>query len=384
MNYQDENQGSILQRIADGSLSLSSKTEYQDLITLFPDKADIKRAYADFLSQNGEDQTAYPYYVSAADLYIKDGKTIQAVVATILAWRIIKPTHQEGRTFHAALQANQRGESPLQYFFTHMPYAEFIAVMLRLTRLQLPAGETIISAGDNCDDLFFIVSGDIEEIFQPSPAAKPSASQRLADNDIFGEVFPLNEKRYAQSDVKTLTHAELVKIPKSALIEISAKYPLIEQSLTKLLKDPSGRNQGRTWVSVRRSTRHMTPVKINLEITLASKPEGVLNIEAMSKDISAGGVCVDLGLTHGSLSIGDFAGSGVTSSIELPHVNKSLSIPGTIIWIKKLKEPAGVSMLAGIKFEALRRETHELLNVYCFGIDNEQTLMWSLWETYMS
>ena len=45
---------------------------------------------------------------------------------------------------------------------------------------------------------------------------------------------------------------------------------------------------------------------------------------------------------------------------------------------------AGINIVAGIQFEPLGRDTRDLLNVYCFGIDNEQTLMWSLWDTYMA
>jgi hypothetical protein len=387
LNSQDSRQESIFQRIATGELAISSKKEYADLLTLFPDKADIQRAYADFLTQQGEDETACQYYLSAADLYIKDGKTIQAIVSKILAWRIIKPTHQEGRAFHAALQAGLSGETPLHHFFEGMPYPEFIAIMLRLVRLQLSAGETIIKAGDKSDDIYFIVYGDMEETLPPTRPEDAHASgvpsRLLSDNDIFGEVFPLSETNFSRSDVKTLTHTELVKISKSALIEISRKYPLIEKLLTKAYKDPSGQGQNRSWVSVRRSVRHMAPVKINLKIIFAKQPENILAIDAVSKDISLGGVCIDMGLTHGGMPIKDIIGAKAGVTIDLPNIDKSLSINGTIVWGKKLEEPAGVSILAGIKFDDMDRETNELLNVYCFGIDNEQALMWSLWENTM-
>ena len=387
MNFQDSRQKSIVQRIATGELTLASKKEYADLLTLFPDKADIQRAYADFLTQQGEDETACHYYLSAADSYIKDGKTIQAIVSKILAWRIIKPTHQEGRAFHAALQAGLCGETPLHHFFAGMPYPEFIAIMLRLVRLQFSAGKTVIKAGDKSDDIYFIVYGDMQETLHPDSSKDAHSSgvpsRLLSDNDIFGEIFPLSETNFSRSDVKTLTHAELVKISKSALIEISRKYPLIKKLLAKAYKDPSVRGQNRTWVSVRRSARHMTPVKINLKTAFAKQPENVLTIDAVSKDISLGGVCIDMGLTYGGMAIRDIIGAKAGVTIDLPNVEKSLTINGTMVWGKKLKEPAGVSLLAGIKFDDMDRETRELLNVYCFGIDNEQALMWSLWENTM-
>ena len=377
MNIRNEQQESILGRIAQGTLILSSEKEYRDLLTLFPDKADLQRAYADFLSQNEESNSAYLYYLSAGDLYIQDGKTFQAIVSKILAWRIIKPTHQKGRLFHAALQAALCGESPLQNFFADMPYPEFIATILRLVRLRIPGGETVISAGDACDDLYFIVAGTLEETLSSG------ISQRLSDNDIFGEVFPLGQTHYSRSDVKTLTPVELVKISQSALTELGRKYPRIEKLLTRLYKNPSDRDSTRAWVSVRRSARHMTPVKITLKISRPKQPDYIMNVEAISKDISTGGLCADLGLKYGSLRVEELIGSGAVINIELPYSDRSLSVKGSVIWGKHLEEPGGTSMVAGIKFNSLDREERDLLNVYCFGINDEQTLMWSLWETYI-
>jgi CRP-like cAMP-binding protein len=387
LNIQIEKQGSIFRRLAEGTLTLSSKKEYKNLITLFPDKADLKRAYADFLSQKGETETAYRYYLSAGDLYIQGGKTFQAIVSKILAWRIIKPTHQEGRSFHAALQAVLVSESPLQCFFADMPYPEFIATILRLVRVRIPAGETIIKTGDKCDDLYFIVSGELEETLHPASEANRSASggvsRRLSDNDIFGEVFPLRQINYSRSEVKTLTLAELVKISKSALAGLSKKYPLIEELLTGLYKGASDTDQNRAWASVRRSARHMIPVKITLKITLPKQPDRVMNVEAISKDVSLGGVCVDLGLQYGTLSVKELVGSNAVTEVDLPDSDKCLTVNGSVVWGKHLEESGGTSMAAGIKFKPLDREKRDLLNVYCFGIDNEQALMWSLWETYM-
>ena len=388
MTLQNEKHESILQRIAKGRLSLGSKKEYEDLLTLFPDKADPKRAYADFLILQNENKTAYRYYLAAADLYIKDGKTMQAIVSKILAWRIIKPTHQEGRIFHAALQASLVGETPLQHFFAGMPYAEFITMMLKFTRLQLAAGQKIIRAGNESNALFFIVSGELQETFDAPEAmdrtASKKISQRLFDNDIFGEIFPLDKANICQWNVVTLTPAEVVKISKPDLLEASRKYPLIAKFLTKAYKGPAAAHHQRSWMSIRRSTRHAAPIKIDLTIALTKQAEQTMNLEAMSRDISLGGVCIDLGPAQADLTVADLAGSKAGLSIHLPNSDQSLAVNGTIVWSKKVKDDAGINIVAGIQFEPLGRDTRDLLNVYCFGIDNEQTLMWSLWDTYMA
>jgi hypothetical protein len=387
LDIQNEKQGSILRRLAEGSLTLSSKQEYEELLTLFPDKADVQRGYADFLSQRGEDNSAYDYYLSAGDLYIQDSKTFQAIVSKILAWRIVKPTHQEGRSFHAALQAGLFRESPLQLFFAELPYPEFIAIMLKLVRVRIGAGEIVVNAGDTCDNLYFIVSGILQETLLPTTEADPAdsnrVSQSLSDNDIFGEVFPLSRDIHSRSVVITRTPVELVKLSKSALQELCKQYPLIEELLSGLYKHPDDADQIRTWASVRRSPRHMTPVKITLKINRPNQPDQVMDIEAMSKDISLGGACVDLGLKYGKLPIKELIGSQAVILIALPHSDESLSVTGSLVWCKHLEEPGGTSTIVGIKFKSLGQEQQDLLNVYCFGIDDEQTLMWSLWETYM-
>ena len=387
MSNRSEKQGSILKRIAEGTVTLSSDKEYKDLLTLFPDKADVKRAYADYLSQQEKEETAYDYYLAAGDLYIQDGKTFQAIVSKILAWRIVKPTHQEGRSFHAALQASPVRESPLQIFFAGLPYPEFIAIMLKLVRVRLTAGEIVINTDDPCNDLYFIVSGILQETRLPDSEAAPSSSDTvslsLSDNDIFGDVFPLDQVKPSRSVVITRTSAELVKLSKTALKGLFDHYPLIEKSLNELHKPRDDAAQIRTWASVRRSVRHMTPIKLTLKIIPPKQTDQIVTIEAMSKDISMGGICVDLGLKYGSLSMEKLIGSQVTIDADLPHAGKSLDLNGTVAWAKHLQEPGGTSIAVGIKFGSMDREQQDLLNVYCFGIDNEQALMWSLWENYM-
>lgn len=385
MTYQDEKKGGVLERLAEGGLKLSTHKEYTDLLTLFPDKADLKRSYAEFLFQKKEREAACRNYLQAADLYLKDGKTFQAIVAKILAWRIEKPTHREGRLFHAALQADARSGSPLQDFFNSLPYPEFIAFMLKLVRTKIPAGKHIVKKGGKADALYFIVSGDLEEAAAPpSPGSRKSSrhGRRLSDNDIFGEVFPLDRTNLSSSDVRSLTRAELVKISKPALVEISKNYPLIEKSLGRLHRNPS--EGDRAWASVRRSIRHATPVRIGLSIAHPAKPDETLDVEAVSRDMSLGGACVDLGLEHGNVSADDLTGSEARLTVELPNTPGRLSVTGRVVWSKKIKEPGGIGVIAGIRFDAVDRETQDLMKVYCFGIDNEQALMWSLWESYMS
>ena len=44
-----------------------------------------------------------------------------------------------------------------------MHYAELIAVMLRLVRIQYKSGQKIIGVGDSATEVFFVVSGALAE-----------------------------------------------------------------------------------------------------------------------------------------------------------------------------------------------------------------------------
>ena len=357
MEFQVENKRGILNRLADGSLSLTSEKEYRDLISLFPDKGEISRAYGDFLSEQKKKNDAFQSYTHAARIFLGEGKTFQAIVSKILAWSIFKPTHPEGRAFYSALQSSIKEESPLHYLFTNIAYQELIALMLRLVRTQFDADQTIIRAGQACGDVFFVVSGTLEEnVAQPVNAQQnrlESSTQHLFDNDIFGDVFPLHKKTTSLLDIKTLTPVEVVKINKTALIETCQKYPRLEKLLIKLYKGPPNMEHGRSWSSVRRSTRHDNPVRATVMMTLR-KEDATQGFEGVSRDISLGGACIDLGLKYGSMRTEALYSKSIME-IKLPS-GEGVSIPGRIAWSKKIREPGGTSIIAGIKFEPLSDE----------------------------
>ena len=387
MTFQAENKRGILNRLADGSWRLTSEKEYQDLMSLFPDKGEISRAYGDFLSSCEKKNEAFKSYTHAARVFLAEGKTFQAIVSKILAWRIFKPTHAEGRAFHSALQTSIKEESPLQHLFTNMAYPELIALMLRLVRDRFDTGQTIIHAGQVCGDVFFVVSGTLEEtIVQPVNTREDGpevSTQHIFDNDIFGDVFPLHRETISLSDIKTLTPVETVKIGKAALVETCRKHPRLEQLLIRLYKGPPGREHGRSWPSVRRSARYDNPVRATVMLALRRGEAAPVAFEGVSRDISLGGACIDLGLKYGSMRTEALSGTESIIEIKLPS-GGGVSIPGRIAWSKKIEEPGGVSIIAGIKFEPLPGDTRDFLKVYCFGYENEQSLMWGLYEDYLT
>jgi len=381
-----EEKRSILRRINDRSLALTSDAEFQQLKDLFPDRGEISRAYADFLLEQGDKKKAYHAYTHAADLFLKDDKTFQAIVSTMLAWRIGKPTHGIGRAFHTALQTSIREESPLRHLFGDISYPELLAFMLKLVRMCVDTDKHVTRIGQDCQHVFFVVSGELEEHVDPAVNTQKTGSgpsgQILQDNDIFGDIFPLQAATVSLSDVKTCTPSEVVKISKANLMEICQRYPKLEHRLAKLYKGPPSIDYGRSWSSIRRSTRHENPVRTTVMLSLRKGDQSPVAFEGMSKDISLGGACIDLGLKYGSMRPETFAGIEAVVEINLPS-GVGVSIPGHVTWCKKVNEPAGVSIVAGIRFASLPPDVRDFLKVYCFGYETEQSLMWALWEEYI-
>lgn len=386
MNSQNESRKNIIQRIVEGSLRLSTTEEFEELIEQFEDNADIHREYADFLVQKKETTAAYQAYNKTAELFIQADKALQAIVAKIRAWSIVKPNHEQGRSFHAAIQKTAPGESPLQTFFAEMSYPEFIGIMLRMIRVRYPADQFVVKYGDPGNDIYFIVSGTIEERTHLSAnkrGASPATSIKfLSDNDIFGEAFPLEQFNVSKSDIKTLTAVELVKIKKPILADILNKHKGIEKLLENLYKGPSGDAKGRAWTSVRRSVRHEIPIKINLKIFLADdKTE--LDSVGYTRDISLGGACIEVDRKYWGGKEKKVIDSDAMLHIYLPNVDETLEIMGTVLWVRKDTQADKDLSLIGIQFKTLSDADRDFLNEYCFGSDGEQNLIWDLWETYV-
>jgi hypothetical protein len=386
LNSQNESQKNTIQRIVEGSLRLSTAEEFEELIEQFDDNADIHREYADFLVQKKETDAAYQAYNKTADLFIQANKALQAIVAKIRAWSIVKPNHGQGRAFHAAIRKTAPGESPLQKFFAEMSYPEFIGIMLRMIRVRYPADQFVVKYGDPGNDIYFIVSGTIEErthVAANKRGASPGTSIKfLSDNDIFGEAFPLEQFNVSKSDIKTLTAVELVKIKKPILADIFKKHKGIEKLLKDLYKGPSGDAKGRAWTSVRRSVRHEIPIMINLTIFLADNKTEIDSV-GYTRDISLGGACIELEKKHWSVKQETVIDSDVTLHIYLPNVDETLEIMGTVLWVRKDKQVDKDLSLIGIQFKTMSDADRDFLNEYCFGSDGEQNLIWDLWETYV-
>jgi hypothetical protein len=387
LNDSNDDKNSIVQRIVDGRVAINTVEEFEKILNLFPNDPRMLRAYGDLLFEKGLPEQAVKAYGKASQLFIENDKSLQAIVAKILQWSIVKPTHAEGRIFHNAISESRSQQSPLQNFFARMAYPEMVAIMLRLVRVRFPAHQVVIKVREVCNDIYFVVSGTLKEttyLDKASDMASHKASSAiLSENDILGEIIPLGQENRSKSDVETLTRVELVKISKPVLMAVCRKYPKVELLINELYRSPSDNVAERSWQQVRKTERHEIPIKVSLRIFRKAENKPPLTLEGFTKDISLGGACIDLGAKYWSAPASDLMGQSVEVTINLPSANTRMDLMGKIAWSREVPQDDKTTLALGIEFKDVAPADQNLLTRYCLGSDGEQNLIWSLWESFV-
>lgn len=385
-NTQDANSG-IVKRIIDGSVTIDSVDEFENIIRIFPDDPGIYRAFADLLAHKKSPEAAVNAYRRASRLFVDSGMMLQALVAKILEWRIARPSHQEGRAFHAALYGADFQESPLQRFIMQMTYPEIVTFMASLVRLRVSAGRKVKRFGDKEDEICFVVSGALKETtYENLPEGKKGQEQSGADlveNDFFGSVYPFENEVLSNAEVETITRVELVKISKDRIKAICGKYPHVESLVKGLYGARSEASEEQTSTRVRTTTRHQLPTKVKAKIFPEDADQNPLVVDGITEDISLGGACLILGARYRAGTKEDFVGKNVKIEMDLPEVDRGLNVLGTIVWSKEVSQEDETGTAVGIQFKEMSDEDRSALDQYCFGGAGEQNLIWSLWESYV-
>jgi hypothetical protein len=386
-NIPDDAEQSITQRIVEGNLAIGSADELEEILNIYPDDPQLHRKYADLLAEEGRHERSAMAYHQAAAFFIRQGMTLQAVVAKILQWSIQKANHDQGREFHSLLHTKGARHTPLERFWSAMTYPQLVAVMRRLVRIRVPAEQYVVRCGEQAGDIFFVVSGSLIEKLSAECEEEALRTgvqidhKLLGHNDIFGDVFPLNGPSYAQRDVQAVADSELVKIAKPVLHEICAKYPYIESSLQLLYKFGNRDRCDRVWQSVRRFLRYGLPTKVELTIEPSRlKGESWKQI-CVAQDISLGGICADLGSLDSKNGRRQpfFKGRSVRLKLDLPNQN-ALNLMGKIVWHREQIAHKGSNHYVGIRFDPLSNEARDTLDAYCKAGVGEQDLLMSLWD----
>ena len=245
--------GSVIEQILNDQIDIESVAEFETLIEVFPDDPGLYRKFGDRLSCEKHPEAAMLAYNKAAELYLNAGMVLQSIVAKILEWSIVKPSHREGRDYHAKVREKGSGDVPSQLLFSQLTYEEMVSLMLRLTRVRLEPGDIVYERGQDATDIYFIVAGKLTEDLPSEHKGGAGTPVILAENDIFGDIFPIEEESFARAHVTAATSVELVKVSKPVLKAICYRYPRIRELLERLSRIRGPQEYDRSWKTVRRS-----------------------------------------------------------------------------------------------------------------------------------
>lgn len=377
--HSNSDQGSIIEQILNDQIQIETAAEFEPLLEVFPDDPDLYRKFGDLLVAKKLPDAALVAYNKAALLYLDAGMVLQSIVAKILEWTIVKPSHREGRDFHAMVRRKGGGDVPSQLLFSQLSYEEMVSLMLRLTRVRLLPGEVVYDNGTEATDIYFIISGELTEHLPPGKEGEPPSVIELAENDIFGDIFPLEETSFCSARVAAATAVELVKVPKPVLKAACYRYPRIRELIERLSRVRTLHDRERAWKTVRRSCRYCLPADVKLEFG----PNGADTrqiIHGTARDLSTGGICVALKNDSAHPDFESLLDQKATLTILEGNQTAIDGLAGNVAWRKRVGSNTHPTHLVGIAFDSMAEETAIALNAFCTISNDEQDMIWNLWN----
>ena len=376
--HANPDQESVIEQILNDQIDIHSVEEFKKILDVFPDNPALYRKFADLLAGGKRVDAALSAYHKAAALYLDAGMVLQSIVAKILEWSIVKPSHREGQDFHAMVRRKGGGDMPSQVLFSQLNYEEMVALMLRLTRVRLSPGDSVCEAGQESTDIYFIVSGELTETLPQTAGAEPSTAIALAENDIFGDIFPLEEESLCLARVTATSAAELVKISKPVLKATCYRYPRIRELLERLsrIRTPQG---NRAWQTVRRACRYCLPADIIIEF-VSDDTGNQRVVHGTTRDLSTGGICVVLKNDTARSDIDELLKQKPTLTILEGNRTVIDGLTGNVAWRKTVGRTTRPTHIVGVTFDPMAEETAIALNAFCTISNDEQDMIWNLWN----
>ncbi len=385
MNDRTKRQNSFVSRMIDGSITINSAKDFENLLKAFPNDPWLHRFFADLLERDKSFYAAADAYGTAAELFIEADMTMQAIVSKILEWRILGLSYREGQNFYSSLCEIRSDNPGIQRFFAKMTYPELIAFMSMLVIRYFPEGSMMKKFGDEENDLYFIVYGTVEETiyhrFEKGGKVQKKSSKSLMENYFFGEIYPFKEEKISQSAVETKTRVEFAKISKPRLMKICRQYPNVKRLIHDLYQSRQESDEERFSKTVRKTIRHQLPTQVSIKIYSDDPGKAPLDLRGFTENLSLGGASIVLGSNYETAHFGNLVGKQVHIQIYLAIAFVSLSILGTAVWSKEIVLEGKKSAILGIQFEEIADKDRRLLQGYHYGYEIEQDRIWSLWDS---
>ncbi|MBL0715904.1 MAG: PilZ domain-containing protein [Desulfosarcina sp.] len=364
MNKSAHLQNSIVSQIIDGSITIDSIGEYQSMLKIFPDNPYLHRALADLLIRRRSFATAADYYDKTATLFSQSGMVLQAVVAKMLQWQIVKPHLKAIKHFYHDLLAKNPRTTPLKMFFAGLSFHELTTIITRLERFVLPPGKVVKKFGDVEANLYMVVSGTlIRRTYSRSNQLAPKEQLvETPEQEVFGEIYPLDAEHLSPSYTETTSRVELAKLTRENLIDICVHYPSIAPALKELFENLSKLTANRP--VKRRPRRHSIPVRIRLEILHVQDRLPRFAAIGFVRDLSIGGACIILDDPVDARLANQLIDKEARILMSLPNEAMALNIRGNVVWSRNLVSDGEAAHALGIQFHPMPPNLSGLLLVF--------------------
>jgi hypothetical protein len=387
MNDRIDKQTILVSRIIDGSITIDSVAEIENLLKAFPNNPWLHRVFADLLKRDKSFYAAADEYGTASVLFMEENMTFQAIASKILEWQILNPSNKEGKAFYLSLHQGRSKNTGVQNFFIKMKYPEIIAFMSELAPRHFPAGSIIKSFGDEENILYFVISGFLEETvyhrLKKGGRVQKKSTKSLGENDFFGDIYPFEEEKLSQSTIETITRVEFAKISKSSVMAICRKYPNVKLLVSGLYKTRwESAKEEFSW-TVRRTVRHKLPTQVKLKIFKDELCKTPVHFDGFTDNISLGGASIVLGSNYETDHFDTLAGKNVQLQIYLPIEFFNLSVLGTTVWSKEVPLEGKTTAVVGVQFKDMTDSDRRLLQSYNYGSESEQNMILTLWDSLM-
>jgi CRP-like cAMP-binding protein len=385
MNDRTKKRNSIVSRIIDGSVTIDSIKDFENLLKAFPNDPWLHRFFADFLEREKSFYAAADAYGIAAELFIEADMIMQAIVSKMFEWQILGLSYQEGQHFYSSLRKTKAKATAAQRFLIKMTYPELIAFMSMLVVRYFPEGSMMKQFGDEEHNLYFVVSGAVEKTFyhrlEKGGKVQKKSTKNLVENDFFGKIYPFEKERISQTTVETMTHVEFAKISKRKLMKICKEYPNVKRLVHDLYQSRSESHNETFSYTIRKSVRHQLPTQVNITIVNDDPDKAPLDFSGFTQNISLGGASIVLEANDETAHFSSLVGKQVHIQIYLAIAFVNLSILGTVVWSKEISLEGKKSAVLGIQFEEMTDKDRRLLQGYHYGYEIEQDRIWSLWDS---
>ena len=339
----------------------------------------MKKAADELTGQNQVKQAA-ELYRTAMQRYAESGKILSAIAAKALELKVIKRATNKARDIYDALRTIASDNIPSYEFFTKMSYDELLSILQAIEVEVFPPNSIVKQPGDAEAELYFVVSGTLQETVVQSGAESPENQITLIENAFTGDIYPFEEEKAYNGTLTSTTEVELLKISKHDLLRLAQKKYNFEFLCMELLSTRYDIGGRRSKQIIRATQRYQLLTRVDIKVLSDAPNEKPLVLNGFTEDLSLGGACICLNAAYLSGAT-NLIGKRVILALRVAKLLTGVDVPGTIAWKREVNRGKGKDIIIGIQFKEIPPEDFEFIKRHCYIGDGAEQMIYSLWQS---